>query len=386
VYQPHTKSDKWEPNTPAYGRFWVDVPGPGRKQKTVALGRCPTESVARRLLREYIEREGVNSRQVFTTNMAPATTFRQQAARWIGSLPARQRRPVKPATVSGYQDALNAWILPHLGDKPLAEVSNGALRDLVGKMAEAGLSPKTIMNYTAVVKMVVASSVNAEGEPVYPRVWNPDFIGLPIVQKAKQARPTVTRTELEQIVSTTKGHYPILFALLAGTGLRIGEALGLKVSDFSPDCRALYVRRSIWRGKEQEPKTPNAVRAVDLPKELARTIQAFVAGKNGGYLFSTRTGRPLSSRNVLRVLHARKKVGFHAFRRFRAAVLTKGQVPENLVGIWLGHARNLTDRYATQLQEDLAYRAEWAERAGLGFSCDTCVTAAVVGGGRRKAA
>jgi hypothetical protein len=47
--------------------------------------------------------------------------------------------------------------------------------------------------------------------------------------------------------------------------------------------------------------------------------------------------------------------------------LRKARVPEDLIGLRLGHARSLTDRYATQLREDVAYRSEWCERAGLGF-------------------
>jgi integrase len=130
------------------------------------------------------------------------------------------------------------------------------------------------------------------------------------------------------------------------------------------------VRRSIWKGKEQEPKTPAAIRVVDIPAALARVLRGYVAGKSG-YLFSTRKGnRPLSQRNVLRVLHATGvRVGFHAFRRFRAMVLRRNRVPEDLTRLWLGHAsRTVTDFYAAGLQEDLAWRKEWAEKAGLGFS------------------
>jgi len=61
----------------------------------------------------------------------------------------------------------------------------------------------------------------------------------------------------------------VLFALLAGTGLRIGEALALKHSDFSDGFRVLRVNRSLWKGKEQSPKTENAVREVDLHPWLA---------------------------------------------------------------------------------------------------------------------
>ena len=362
-------ASEWGPTAPAYGRYWIDVPGcDERKRRVVSLGVCPSRSIARRKLREHIEREGVNSKAYFNTNTAPATTFNAQAAKWIASLSTRRRRPVKPATLRGWQAALDKWLLPHLGDKLLADISNAALRDMVEKMVAGGLVAKTIVNYTQVVKMVLASAVDAEGDQLYPRKWNHDFIGMPIIQKEEQHRPTVTGAEVEQILANSKRRYAVLFAVLAGTGLRIGEALGLKVTDLSPDCRVLYVRRSIWCGQEQLPKTANAIREVDIAESLAHLLQGHAAEKTG-YLFATSTGRPMLQRNVLGWLHDTNKVGFHAFRRFRTEVLRRARVPEDLIRLWLGHAKpTFTDLYADGLKNDSAWRQEWAGRAGLGFS------------------
>jgi hypothetical protein len=139
-------------------------------------------------------------------------------------------------------------------------------------------------------------------------------------------------------------------------------------TDLSPDCRVLYVRRSIWGGKEQLPKTPNALREVDVPEFLARLLKEHTAGKTG-YLFATSTGRPLMQRNVLGWLHDTKKVGFHAFRGFRTEVLRKARVPKDLEGLWLGHSKKtVTDFYADGLKNDSAWRQKWCKRAGLGFS------------------
>ena len=359
----------WSPTAPAYGRFWFDVPGEKRQRRTISLGVCRTSSIAKQKLREYIESTGVNSQQSFTTHTAPAITFRAQAEKWIQSLSTRRRKPVKPATLSGWQHALDKWILPNIGDRSLSEVSNAAVRDFVEKMTVAGLSPKTIVNYTLVVKLVVASAVDAEGEQIYPRKWNHDFIGLPIVDQNKQHRPTVTEAELGEILASTSNRWAVLFALLAGTGLRIGEALGLKATDLSDDCSVLYVRRSIWGGQEQAPKTPNAVRVVDIPSPLARLLIQYVADKPE-YLFAAKSGRPLQQRNVNRALHATgKKVGLHAFRRFRAETLRRARVPEDLIKLWLGHSKQtMTDFYAGGLEKDEAWRREWCGRAGLGFS------------------
>ena len=366
VFQ-HGHPKRWEPSALAYGRFWIDV-GQERKRRTVPLGICPTKSDARRKIREYIETLGINDNTAFAANTEPATTFRAQAAKWIGSLSTRRRKPVKPATVFAWQHALDKWILPNLGDKFLGDVSNGALRELIEKMSAAELSAKTIVNYTQIVKFVVASVVDEDGEQIYPRKWNHDFVGLPVVKKEEQHRPTVTESELGEILTSAKGRYKMLFTLLAGTGLRIGEALALKKTDVSSDCRVLFVRRSIWHGKEQQPKTPSAIRDVDVAEPLARLLTQYASGKSR-YLFATKSGRPLGQRNVLRALHATgKKVGLHAFRRFRAETLRRAGVPEDLTTQWLGHSKQtITDFYAGGLQKDEAWRREWCDKVGLGF-------------------
>jgi integrase len=276
---------------------------------------------------------------------------------------------VKPGTIQSWRSCLDKWLLPNLGDRTLSEVANAALKELVEKMALAGLAAKSIINYTMVVKLVVGSSVNSEGEQLHPRKWNHDFVGMPILMPEQQHRPTLTETELREILAGSNKRYAVLFALLAGTGLRIGEALALKPTDFSPDCLMLHVSRSIWDGREQAPKTPNAVRVVDIAEPLAEFLRELVAGQPG-YLFAVKSGRPLQQRNVLRALHATgKKVGLHAFRRFRTETLRRARVPEDLTRLWLGHSKqSVTDLYAAGLAKDEAWRREWCERAGLGFS------------------
>lgn len=318
-------------------------------------------------LRKYIARVGVNSKPASHENPVPGTTFRPQAERWIESISTRRRRPLKPSTLFGWQHCLDRSILPNLGSQLLSQIGNRALRELVEVLSAAGLAPKTIVNVVAVVKFVVASAVNEEGEQFYPRAWNHEFVQLPMVIKEKQNRPTITEAEISAMLNSMKERDAVLVALVAGTGLRIGEALAVRTDDFDAPARVLQVRRSAWRRREQAPKTPNAIRPVDIPESLAQILCRYMRGRDG-HLFTTRAGRLLDSRNALDVLHkAGKRAGFHAFRRFRFAVLRKAGVPEDLIKLWLGHSQNLIDLYAAQLRFDEGYRREWCERAGLGF-------------------
>jgi integrase len=369
VYQP-AHLGKWNPDAPCYGRVWVDEPGnPERVRRTVPLGTCATKTRARQLLRDYILREGINRTEAFHQNTAPATTFRQQAEQWIASLPTRRRKPVKPATINGWRHSLDRWLLPLIGDRLLAEVGNAALKTVIENMTLAGLAAQSIITHTRVIKMVVASAVNAEGEPIYPRKWNHDFVGMPIINPNLQRRPTLNGVEIENLIAAIIPRYKVLVALLAATGLRIGECLGLKTQDLGPDCRVLHVRRSVWKLQEQEPKTANAIRVVDIPEELAAVLREYTTRRNG-LLFSTRKGSPLSQRNAIRAFHgAGANCGFHALRRFRTETLRRARVPEDLIRLWLGHAgTSMTDTYAKGLATDIDWRQEWANRVGLGFA------------------
>ena len=269
MYQAHQRG-KWNPRSSAYGRFWIDVRGGERKRRTIALGLCATQWAARLRLREYIERASVHSKHRFQQIPVPGTTFRQQAEWWMESLSTRRRRPLKPATIYGWQHCLDRWILPNLANKLVSEVGNGALRQFVEILTAARLAPKTIVNVVTVVKFVVASAVDEEGDQIHPRIWNHEFIQLPLIIKEKQNRPTINEAEISAMLTTLKGRDAVLVALVAGTGLRIGEALAIRTDDFDPLCRLLQVRRSVWRRREQAPKTLNAIRPVDIPESLAQ--------------------------------------------------------------------------------------------------------------------
>ena len=211
-------------------------------------------------------------------------------------------------------------------------------------MSDAGFSPKTVTLYSALVKQVVASAIGDDGEPLSPRTWNHEFIDMPLV--VNQRTPSFTAIEIEQIINRANANdrqLAVLYALLPSTGLRIGEALGLKVTDFHD--RALNIQRAIWNRQETTLKTRFAYRKVGLAPDVAQMLEAFIGERKDGYLFRSRTGGPLADRNALRrSLHPILKAmgwkdgalaGFHAFRRFRVTYLRKQKTLEDDCGTGL---------------------------------------------------
>jgi integrase len=357
-------------------RFW-HYPPEGkrilRKEKICPIsghGYLPRGERRRRAL-EIIEEAGVNSAQQFN-DAHVETTFQEQAEWFFNHVEQRKRSPVKPKTLETWRYTASKWLYPALGDLPLGTVSNATVKPLVGKMQEAGLSAKSIHSYIGLVKLVVASKVDGDGEQMFPRKWNHEFLDMPIV--AGQHRPTFTAEAAARIVGAAAGQDRVLFALLAGTGLRIGEALGLEIRHFTPDCRTITVEQSVWKGQIQTPKTLNAYRQVDLCPALAELLRASIRDRRDGLVFANRQGKPLSQTNLLhRLLYpileklGVEKCGFHAMRRFRVTWLRKKRVPEDLIRFWIGHAdKTVTDGYS-QLREDAEYRRIVAEQTGLGF-------------------
>ena len=151
---------------------------------------------------------------------ANGVTFRDQAKWWLNRIQHRKRKPLASATLELWQGCLNNWINPSIGDLPLSEVNNGVLKALVAKMSDGGLSPKTITdNYVPVVRMVVASAVDEQGEEIYPRKWNNEFIDLPVVEKEKQNTPSFSAQVMTGLARWKKARERMIFILCGAAGL-----------------------------------------------------------------------------------------------------------------------------------------------------------------------
>ena len=108
--------------------------------------------------------------------------------------------------------------------------------------------------------MVVGSALNPKGEAIYPVKWNHNF--MDVHEIGEQSRPWFTTEEVSTIISKAEGYLRTLYILLAGTGLRIEEAVGLQVEDLRG--AVLHVRHSHWNGKLCTPKTDAGMREGDI--------------------------------------------------------------------------------------------------------------------------
>jgi integrase len=344
-----------------------DAEGSGR----LSLGKQKQE--AARILMDH----GINKQ----TKDVLETTFAEQADWFIEHSQSRRRKPVAASTVATWASCIEKHLNPQIGNLPLAQINNGVAKNLVTHLVKQGLSDKSVVNYVGLMKMVIASAVNDEGEELFPRKWNHEFLELPIVDGNKQRKPVFSTENINAMLTKTDDdQLQVLIVLLAASGMRVGEALGLDIKNVSADGTAITVSEKAYHGEVQTfLKTKNGNRVVDLAPEVGSLLRKYI-GKRKGLVFATRTGQPLGQSNVLRrQLHPLLKelgldeCGFHAFRRFRATHLRKQRTPEALTQFWLGHAgKSITDSY-DRSREDAAYRKEVAAAVGTGFTVPSAV-------------
>jgi integrase len=208
---------------------------------------------------------------------------------------------------------------------------------------------------------------------------------LPAVRK--QRKPAFTSDQVSKIIERATGQYKVVFTVLAASGLRISELLGLKIVNVLDDGYRLRIVEKNYNGvQEDRLKTNSAERTVELHSSVAVLLRAHIGKRTSGWVFENGQRKPLNASNTLkRHLHriligddetpgvTGVKAGAHAFRRYRNGWLRRKSCPSGLTKFWLGHTRvvDMTDNYDGSV-EDEAWRLETAEQIGTGFDVPSC--------------
>ena len=161
-------------------------------------------------------------------------------------------------------------------------------------------------------------------------------------------RRYLTRAELVRLLEEVPAKWRPLFELLAATGLRISEAVGLRWSDLvlEGDAPYLQVRRAIVKGVTVAPKSRHGARLIPLAPELAAALRAHRPREAAGdaFVFPGRDGGASDQgslrRRVLVPAAARAGltgVGFHTLRHTCASMLIESGLSPLRLQRWMGH-------------------------------------------------
>ena len=235
--------------------------------------------------------------------------------------------------------------------------------DLLKDKAAAPLKPKSLLNLYVLLQKMLNLAVALELLNSNPMQRVPK----PKVERIE--KPSLSPAQVKSIADNMPQNLRALVVLLYLTGLRIGEALALKWSDVDFDQSKLYVRRSVWRRKEQTPKSRKSIRAKHLLDGLTRVLQSHrelcVSRQPEDYLFVTATGRSYDPDDLRkRVLYPamdeagiERKVarayGFHLFRHSAGSQMQEVTGDLKQTQSFLGHASiGITSDVYVHLQPD----------------------------------
>jgi integrase len=271
---------------------------------------------------------------------------------------------LRPTTYASYTMLAQQHIIPRLGNLQLQRLAASAINALYAYLLEegrvrgkGGLSPASVRRVHAVLHRACRDAVRWGRLTV-----NPVDAADPPKASAEHSDklPVWTAEQLSAfLASVADDRLFALWRLLAMTGMRRGEALGLAWEDLDMEAGRLTIRRA-WvpvNGVAQmsEPKTRRGRRTIALDPATQEALKAHAArqadersdGEDAwvetGFVFTGTIGQPLQPWAVSKAFRDQAKVAMlppiplHGLRHSYATLALSSGVNPRIVSARLGH-------------------------------------------------
>ena len=221
------------------------------------------------------------------------------------------RHHVRPGTLEGYEYTINGHIIPALGTVPVQRLTAQQLQQFYSDKLTAGCSPRTVqlchLRLKQALRMAVEMGLVARNVA--------DVVRSPRVEQREMRTWSAAQAQQFLAVAAQSSYGPIWMLLLA-TGMRRGEALGLRWQDVDVEQRVVHVRQTVTvvRGAPHvgPPKSKSSRRAVPVPAQVMAALREHRARQNAQRLslgalwqdndlvFATAVGTPINPNNLTR--------------------------------------------------------------------------------------
>ncbi len=355
------------------GSWTVVVHHNGRRQMRAIGPKAEDKRRAVKLARKVNAQIELGTLQLNNSEQAELPTGRE-LDRWLEAY----RPTLKPATRKLYHGLVENHLKPHFGDRDLRDMREVDILEFVAAMQAKGLGPSAIENCLSCLRRVctllvaddrLSRNPAANVGAIVRRVRNASA-------KETEEREAWTREEARVLLSVAGEHVPgfaPFLDLLFATGMRRGEALGLKWQDVDFEQRIISVRRSVTSAGVSTPKSGRA-RRVPMTNSLAEILFDLLAERqrqrvaNGWpdtpeWVFCTSVGTGFNPRNLQRTFEQVRRralklgvrpLSLHSCRHSWATWALQAGKSVKWVAQVLGHAdATMTLRvYAHAMPED----------------------------------
>lgn len=239
-----------------------------------------------------------------------------------------QKDVLSPATIAGYKN-IRENHFKSLMDINMSDLTSLDIQKAIGIEVQNGKSPKSIRNYTSLLKKVI-------------RIRRPNFrhsFSLP--QKEKYEAQIPSEDDLIKILKAAKGtRYELPILLASWLGLRASEIRGLKFGDIQEG--RIHIQRAVVQGEdkayEKLPKTAAGDRWILLPEKISNLIPEVTDDNKDSYIC------PIRQNVLLKAFHricneaGVPEFRFHDLRHFQASEAHSLGIPDKYVMKRMGHA------------------------------------------------
>jgi integrase len=286
---------------------------------------------------------------------------------------------VGPQTFSEYERMVRAHILPTLGAVPLQKRTVAHLEVFKGESLAGGLGARTVTMCLMRLRQMLAQAIDLNLLAANPALC---------VQQPRVCSRSARTWSAEQarrfLAVATRSAYGPIWAVYLGSGMRRGEALGLRWQDVHFEHHTLRVEQTVGleRGRtvvKPKPKTEASRRTIAVDAAIiaaldehreqqhAQRVAADDTWQDHDLVFASSRGTPINPNNLLRdfrrlVAQAGvPRIRIHDLRHTRITLAIQAGASIAAVSRRAGHARVSTtmDIYA-QVTPDM--HAEVADR------------------------
>jgi integrase len=280
------------------------------------------------------------------TTTLPAGTSKTEAETWLrqkqGAVDQGVRLPSRMTVAEWANGGFRDWLALHVKESTrsnmtsylavhiLPRFSNTALADITPEQVNAWLAEKQKTLSTKTVHTLYQALQSVMREAKRAKLIQTNPIGeMEPPRFTTREKPILTPQEVAKVIAAMEPQYQPIFRWLWESGLRIGEAIAIHWEDVDLLNGTVAIRRAIWRGREQPPKTAKSQRMKFLSPAMVQVFTAWRAtaryAQPGDLVFPTEAGTPWNVENLrTRVLYIamasagikRERFchGFHIFR------------------------------------------------------------------------
>jgi len=280
--------------------------------------------------------------------------FSEFAQRWLDEYATIN---VKPSTLDTYRYRIVGPYAEAFGGHKLSQIGTGDVQRYLAQQAKRGLTPATVRAHLVLLRNMLNHAVLCGQLSRNPT----DGIKPPKIPHTEME--CLTPDEVRVFLKACDPEYRALFSTSVMTGMRLGELLALQWGDISWHGGTIRVRRSLYQGEFQEPKSARSVRTIGMSDRLsAILLEHKLAAPYSPYdlVFPTPEGTPMDPANLRHRVFSDtfkrsklRRFRIHDLRHTFASLLINQGENLKYVQTQLGHSSITTtvDRYGHLMPE-----------------------------------